>query len=71
MVNESFIRAECEYLDPCNEDRPKRGVYKCSDCGEIIEGDEVYYEVNGMRYCEFCMDYHHKHYAPFPEEVED
>lgn len=43
------------------------GVLVCCECGEVIPGDEYYFELDGAYYCESCMD-DHKHVAPFRGE---
>lgn len=36
----------------------------CTDCGERIEQDDPYWEIDGKCYCEDCLD-DHKHYADY------
>ena len=40
------------------------GIETCYECGEYIEEDEVYYEIDGVCYCEDCME-DHKHHAHY------
>ena len=39
-------RARREFLEDC---------YTCEKCGEPIE-DDCYYEINGEKWCEHCID---------------
>lgn len=37
----------------------------CSECGYAINNGEAYYELNGEKICEDCMNDNHRHFMDY------
>lgn len=42
------------YLDP--PDDSENAILKCENCKEYIYNDDLYFIINGTRYCEDCLE---------------
>lgn len=43
------------HLQGCPEAPPEKGIYTCYECGDVISDGEKYYEADGNKYCECCV----------------